>query len=125
MGLLYWNPWSVIVISVNLMDGCHPGVPPYEEPEEAVQRSIENPAARTGSSKPVMGTIVERTVSPGSIRPPGPRVTHPPRDPLKDEISRENDKIIMGMTSEEILEEQEALKRTLSEKLVKKWSQPK
>jgi hypothetical protein len=107
------------------MEGCHPGIPPYEEPEEAAQRSIDNPAAKTSSSMPVVGTIVERIVSPGSIRPPGPRAPQPSRDPLKDEISRENDQVIMGMTTEEILEEQEALKKTLSEKLLKKWSQPK
>lgn len=132
------------------MKDCHPGIPPYEEPSKAEQleATTDRPAARVLRMKdrnavatqeeepipPVVGEIIERIPTLGSIRPPGPprivsstssRESNSRMDPLKEEINRENERILAAMTADEIEEERKQLLNSLPPKLIDKWSRPR
>ena len=89
-------------------------------------------SASSSSSSKIMGDIVERTISSSSIRPPNaisqPKVittvtaSSEGRDTLMNEIDLENRQRLGSMTTEEIIQEQEELKRSLPSKLLEKWS---
>lgn len=147
------------------MEGCHPGVPPYDDFEaqvtttsrSSIARSIlERPAAlavrktKENTNQPgitMVGSIVERSQTPDSIRPPGNLIiktslpTSPPKLPPiskkspaqqphksetieMEEISRENEERISLLTTREILEEQEELRKVLPVKLYERWCKP-
>lgn len=112
----------------------HPGLPPYEE--SLAGRINGAPAAkvvtRNASCSPeaappvILGDIVERQPSLASIRPPGAKPTTvklvDEEGTLLEEIRVENEKVLQQMTTEEILAEQEELKKLLPAKLLQKWS---